>query len=67
MIRLIEWLYLDVHRIELISYRHLSQHKRNAEIVQRYLAGESSTDLAREFGTSDRRVRYIVKPETRKL
>ena len=66
MIRAIEWLYQDVDRIEPISYRHLPLEERNAEIARRYLAGESSADLAIEFGISDRRIRYIIKPETRK-
>ncbi len=66
MIRAIEWLYQNVDRIEPISYRHLPQDQRNAEIARRYLAGESSAVLALEFGISDRRIRYIIKPETRK-
>ena len=66
MIRAIEWLYQDVDRIEPISYRHLPLEERNAEIARRYAAGDSSEDLALEFGISDRRIRYIIKPETRK-
>jgi hypothetical protein len=67
MIRAIEWLYQDVNRIEPISYRNLPLEDRNAEIARRYAAGESSADLALEFGISDRRIRYIIKPETRNL
>ena len=61
MIRLIEWLYQDLNQPEPMLYQHYSPIERNAEIVSRYLAGESSADLAREFGISDRRVRYLVK------
>ena len=67
MIRLIEWLYQDLAQPEPMLYRNYSPVERNAEIVQRYLAGESSAELAKQFGISDRRIRYILKPATRKL
>ena len=56
MIRLIEWLYQDVIEPEPMVYQHYSPVERNAEIVRRYLAGESSAKLAHEFSISDRRV-----------
>jgi Mor family transcriptional regulator len=37
-----------------------SKEKRNLEIYQRYMAGESSTALAQEFGISTRRVIRLV-------
>jgi len=61
MIRLIEWLYQDLIASEPTYFQHFSPTGRNAEIVRRYRAGESSANLAREFGISDRRVRYLVK------
>ena len=67
MIRVVEWLYEDLLKPEPMLYLHFSPVERNREILRRYLAGESSADLAHEFGISDRRVRYILKPETRKL
>ena len=65
MIRLIEWLYQDLITSEPTYFQHYSPMARNAEIVRRYRAGESSADLAREFGISDRRVRYLVKRATK--
>jgi Flp pilus assembly pilin Flp len=41
-------------------FQHQSRAERNADIVQRYQRGESSNALSREFGISDRRVRYLV-------
>jgi hypothetical protein len=35
--------------------------ERNAEIFQRYLAGEDSVVLGRAFGLSDRRIRDIIE------
>ena len=61
MIRLIEWLYQDLNQSESMRYQRYSPAEHNAEIVRRHLADESSADLAREFGISDRRVRYLVK------
>ena len=66
MIRAIEWLYFDALASKPMVYQHLSRAERNAEIIQRYLAGESTADLARAFEISDRRVRYIVNPDSRK-
>lgn len=34
---------------------------RNAEIIRRYRAGESTIALAQEFGVSDRRIRRIIQ------
>ena len=36
---------------------------RNAEIYQRYLAGEDSVVLGRAFGLGDRRIRDIIEHE----
>ena len=40
--------------------------QRNSEIYRRYLAGEDSVVLGREFGLGDRRIRNIIEHE-RKL
>ena len=66
MIRAIEWLYQNTPAVKPKFYQHLSRTERNAEILRRYLKGESTADLAREFTISDRRVRYIVNPDSRK-
>ena len=66
VIRAIEWLYYDALASKPTVYQHLSRSERNTEILQRYLAGESTAGLAREFAISDRRVRYIINPDSRK-
>jgi len=48
----------------LNQFNHKSHAERNAEIIRRYQAGESSAGLAREFGVSDRRIRRIVQRYT---
>jgi len=40
--------------------------ERNAEIYRRYLAGEDSVVLGREFGLSDRRIRDIIERERKR-
>ena len=40
--------------------------QRNAEIYQRYLAGEDSVVLGRAFGLSDRRIRDIIEHERKR-
>jgi len=40
--------------------------ERNAEIYQRYLAGENSTVLAQVFGVSGRRIRNIIAHERKR-
>ena len=67
MIRLIQWLYQNLIQSEPMVYQHYSPVERNAEIVRRYLAGESSANLAHEFGISDRRVRYLVKRSSKSI
>ncbi len=37
--------------------------ERNAEIYRRYLAGENSVVLARAYGLSDWRIRFIIEHE----
>ncbi|MCC7209382.1 MAG: hypothetical protein IT323_18875 [Anaerolineae bacterium] len=43
-----------------LRFRHLAKHERNAKIARRYGAGETLSALAKEFGVSEQRVRYIV-------
>ena len=40
--------------------------ERNAEIYDRYLAGEDSTVLARVYNLSDRRIRNIIERELKR-
>jgi hypothetical protein len=44
-----------------MPHNHLAETDRNAEIMLRCQAGESSAALAREFGVSDRRIRRIIQ------
>jgi len=40
--------------------------ERNAEIYQRYLAGDDSVALAQVYGVSDRRIRKIIAHERKR-
>lgn len=66
VIRVVGWLYFSTLPATPRIYQHLSAYERNAEIVRRYRAGESVISLAREFGVSDRRIRYILNPDTKR-
>ena len=59
--RVIQWIYGGISAPKAMYYQHLPREERNAEIVRRYKTGESSITLAKEFGMSDRRVRFIVQ------
>jgi hypothetical protein len=58
---MLNWLYPSRVAPDPAYFQHQSRAERNADIVQRYQHGESSIALAREFGISDRRVRYLVQ------
>ena len=62
--RVVEWIYGGIPAPKATYYQHLKKEDRTAEIVRRYKAGESSITLAKEFGMSDRRVRYLVKRDS---
>ena len=46
-----------------LARKTFEKRERNAEIFQRYLAGEDSVVLGRAFGLSDRRIRDIIEHE----
>jgi Mor family transcriptional regulator len=46
---------------EAISDYTPTKEERNAEIYQRYLAGERAVDLAREYGMSLQRIYKIIR------
>ena len=49
-----------------LQRKTFEKRERNAEIYDRYLAGEDSTVLARVYGLSDRRIRDIIEHERKR-
>jgi hypothetical protein len=46
-----------------LQRKTFEKRERNAEIYDRYLAGEDSMVLAQVYGISDRRIRNIIEHE----
>ena len=49
-----------------LQRKTFEKRERNAEIYQRYLAGEDSVVLGRAFGLGDRRIRDIIEHERKR-
>ncbi len=49
-----------------LQRKTFEKRERNAEIYQRYLAGEDSVVLAQAYGLSDRRIRNIIEHERKR-
>jgi Mor family transcriptional regulator len=59
---LVELLYAN----RSLQPKKWEKRERNAEIYQRYLAGEDSVVLAQAYGVSDRRIRTIIAHERKR-
>src|SRR5437763_12580132 len=61
MRRVIERTYRGLPLPNPQQFQHLSQEDRNQEIYHRYIAGERTADLAKEFRISVRRVNRLIR------
>ena len=58
-----EYLLAQINAGRSLQRKTFAKRERNTEIHRRYLAGENSVVLAREYGLSDRRIRDIIERE----